>query len=91
MNLARSRRTRPTVSSGAEAGCSFREGVITLQLAHTSRNIVDDPMVEASRKWGVIVRHEHHKALRPCRHILPVKLGSNIGARTAELIQLMFR
>src|SRR3989442_970282 len=55
MGLPCSRRTRSPVASRAETGCSFGEGIIPFQFAYTSRNIVNNPMVESTRYWGIIV------------------------------------
>src|SRR5947209_7591300 len=90
MGLTRSWRTRTPVSNGTEAGCAFSEGMIAFQFACIGRNIVDNPMVEATGYWGIIVRHEQHEALRPCWHICPVQLRGGIGASTAKLIQFAF-
>src|SRR5437763_973569 len=49
------RRTRSSVSSSAEAGCPLGEGLIAFQFSHSSRNIVDNPMVESARYRGIIV------------------------------------
>src|SRR6266702_3064585 len=89
MSLPCGWRTRTTVSNEAEAGCSLREGVIPFQFTRTGRNVVDNPVVEAPGNRGIIVRHQHYKALCPRRHILPVKLRGEIGASTAESINLL--
>lgn len=89
MGLSRRRRTRPTISNEAIAVGSFGKGVIAFQLARAAWDIIDNPVVETTVNRSVIVRHKQRKALRACWHIRPVQLRRDIGAGTAELIDLL--
>src|SRR5579864_233926 len=58
MGLARRRRTRATVAGEAEAVGSLGEGVIAFEFARAGRDIVDDPVVEATVNGGIVIGHE---------------------------------
>lgn len=90
MGLPGRRRTGSAVSDEAIAVGSFGEGVIAFQFARIPRDVIDDPVMETAVYRGIIVRQKQREALRSARHVRPVQFGGDIGAGTAELIDLLF-
>ncbi len=88
VKLAIRRRTWTTIANGSKVVRTFAKGIVPLQLSRGPRNVIDNPVMKSSRNRCIVIRYGKREAIGPFGNANPVEFGRDIGASTAELVEL---